>query len=112
MRPRTLRSTASFAMIIFSILILTCFNACQDSTNESDDDQSTDDDNSPELTYGVCLCCFSTDNEIWGYCFSIALADECQTGCEALYSPTVLIGSIYKPDSECLDWDADEICRE
>ena len=109
-------------------LLLACSFACDngddddddnDVSPDDDDDDDDNDDSSPtpddddtdNPTVGACLCCFTAEEQTWGWCWNVGFADECASGCALLYDEQHLLGTLFFDNDSCLDHDALDTCR-
>jgi hypothetical protein len=102
--------TRAIAWWIGLTLLVGAASLACDPSDDDDNDQPGDDDTLDQPD-GACVCCFLADEQVWGYCWSVGFADECRSGCEALYDAAHLDDVQWFADAVCLDLEATARCR-
>ncbi len=108
------RFANSLYLLLICAICVTCIVlplACDDDDDDDADDDTPADDDTDNPTIGACLCCFTTQGEVWGWCWNVGFADECQSGCELNYDEEHLAGALFFEDAACLDFDITDTCR-
>jgi len=112
-----IRITSFFPLILcfLGIYCLLPAAACDNDDDDNDDhDQDDDDDNDNQTenpTIGACICCFTENAEVWGYCWNVGFADECEEGCARLYDESHLLDVLFDDGAACADHHSHQECR-
>lgn len=105
-----MRRVGLFLAFIFWLTWMACFLSAACNDGDDDDDNDDNDDDSENPTIGACICCYTVDAEIWGYCWNVGFADECDTGCGLMYKEH-LVDVLFFDESACQDHHSHQECR-